>query len=71
MQIEFDPEKDIVNRAKHGLALARAAELQVAAIERDTRFDYPEACYRAWGRLDGLPHCLAFTLTATGVAVSA
>ena len=61
MEIEFDPAKDAINRAKHGLSLSRAAEMQVLQLEKDDRFDYKEVRYRAFGLLDGLPHCLAFT----------
>ncbi len=61
MEIEFDPAKDTLNRVKHGLPLSRAVELQVLHVETDARFDYSEVRYRAFGLLDGLPHCLAFT----------
>ena len=42
--IDFDPAKDLANRAKHGLSLADAAELDwdAANIVPDTRFDYGE-----------------------------
>ena len=44
MDIEFDPAKDKANKAKHGVSLARAAELDWSrAISRiDDRFDYGE-----------------------------
>lgn len=60
MGIEFDPTKDTVNIAKHGVSLARAAELDVFARVQDGRFDEPR--FRAYGLLDGLPHCLAYTI---------
>ena len=58
MAIEFDPEKDALNVAKHGVSLDRAAGLDIHAVVRDERYD--EARWRAYGFLDDLPHCLAF-----------
>ena len=56
MSIDFDPAKDAVNRAKHGLALDRAIELDLrtAVVQPDQR--------RAYGMLDGRLHMLAFTV---------
>lgn len=44
MQIEFDPAKDASNRAKHGVSLALAAELDwdAALAWVDARFEYGE-----------------------------
>jgi uncharacterized DUF497 family protein len=61
MEIEFDPAKDQSNIAKHGISLARAAELEDMIVELDERFDYGEARFRAWGFIDGLPFFFAFT----------
>ncbi|WP_435171674.1 BrnT family toxin [Falsirhodobacter sp. 1013] len=61
MKIEFDPEKDGINLAKHGVSLARAADLEILAFIEDDRNDYGEVRYRAWGLIDGRAHCLAFT----------
>ena len=60
MEIEFDPAKDELNRAKHGISLARAADLEELTIEADDRFPYGEARYRAWGLIDGRLYCMAF-----------
>lgn len=62
MDIEFDPAKDAANITKHGVSLARAAELDVRDIKVDDRKNYGEARYLAFGLLDGLPHCLSFTM---------
>ena len=45
MRIEFDPEKDALNRAKHGVSLALATELdwEAALVWIDDRFGYDEA----------------------------
>ena len=61
MEIEFDPDKDVVNIAKHSLSLSRAVELEIATIVQDDRFA-GEQRYRIYGTLDGKPHCLAAVL---------
>lgn len=69
MEIEFDPAKDAINRAKHGLSLADAAafELRSAVVEVDRRVDYGEVRYRAFGRIDGQGRCLVFALSANSI----
>jgi len=44
MQIEYDPDKDAINRSKHGISLAQAVHLDwnTAQIEEDARFVYGE-----------------------------
>jgi uncharacterized protein len=44
VQIEFDPAKDLGNRAKHGVSLALAQELDwdAALVWVDQRFEYAE-----------------------------
>jgi len=61
MDIEFDPDKDRSNIAKHGISLARAAELEILAFVEDDRNAYGEVRYRAWGWLEGKYYYLAFT----------
>jgi hypothetical protein len=61
MEIEFDPAKDAVNIAKHGISLARASEIEFAAVKLDERFDYGEKRFRGWGVIAGQRYCLAFT----------
>ena len=58
MDIEFDPAKDRANLAKHGISLARAADLEKAVVVKDIRFD-GEPRFRLYGRIDGAPYCLA------------
>ena len=64
MEIEFDPDKDRENRRKHGISLAEAARMDLAAasIEPDERYDYGENRYRAFGPIDGRLHMLVFTM---------
>lgn len=59
MDIEFDPAKDAANIAKHGISLARAADLELLAYEADDRFDEPR--FRLYGLIDGVAHCVAGT----------
>ncbi len=44
MRIEFDPAKDAINQAKHGLSLSMAGELdwEAALAWVDERFEYGE-----------------------------
>lgn len=64
MSIDFDPAKDAVNRAKHGLVLDRAIDLDLrtAVVQPDQRRDYGEPRWRADGMLDGRLQMLAFTV---------
>lgn len=71
MDIEFDPAKDAANIAKHGLSLADADEFELSGsvVEQDTRFDYGEVRFRAFGRVDGEARCLVFTTTGNVIRV--
>ena len=60
--IDFDDVKDSANLAKHGVSLARASELEIEASIRDTRRDYGEPRFLAFGRIDGQPYSLAYTV---------
>jgi uncharacterized DUF497 family protein len=48
---EFDPDKDVVNRRKHGLMLALGAEIfdRLFIEEEDDRVDYGETRFLAIG----------------------
>ena len=58
--IVFDPEKDKVNIAKHGISLGRAADLDVFARVADDRFAEPR--FRAYGMIGSVFFCLAYTI---------
>jgi len=60
--VDFDPAKEAVNLSKHGVSLARWVDLEALAIVRDDRFEYGEPRYRAYGLIDGVAHCLIFTV---------
>lgn len=62
MRIVFDPAKDEANRAKHGVSLARAADLEILSVIPDDRQDYGEPRTRAFGVIDGEAYCLVFTV---------
>ena len=61
---DFDPAKDAVNLAKHGISLARAADLDLATafVHPDAPRDYGEPRWRAYGMIEGRMHMLAFTV---------
>ena len=59
---DFDPAKEAINLAKHGISLARWVDLDVLAIIRDDRFEYGEPRYRAYGLIEGVALCLVFTI---------
>jgi hypothetical protein len=65
MDIEFDPAKDEVNIAKHGVSLSRASDLEILVYVDDDRFAEPR--FRAYGLIDGKAYCLAFTFRGTTV----
>jgi uncharacterized DUF497 family protein len=59
--IELDPAKEVINQAKHRISLARAVGLEVLAVIEDDRFTQ-EIRFRAYGLIDGMARCLAYTL---------
>ena len=59
---DFDLAKDAINLAKHCVSLARWVDLDILAIVSDDRFDYGEPRYRAYGLIEGIAHCLVFTI---------
>lgn len=62
MPIGFDAAKDEANIAKRGVSLARAVDFRDEMTVVDDRHDYGEPRYRSFGLLDGVPHCLVFTI---------
>jgi uncharacterized DUF497 family protein len=70
MEIEFDPAKDALNLAKHGLSLADFAGFDAdPVVTVDGRIDYGEARYRAFGRISGAGHCLVFTMRGEAMRI--
>ena len=64
---EFDPDKDAVNVANHGVSLARTAGLDIHAFVEDTRPGDGERRFRLYGLIDGLAHCGVVTFRGTVV----
>lgn len=63
MVITFDPAKNAVNIAKHGLSLADFSGFDAMPLTlRDDRQDYGEVRWRAFGNIDGVACCLVYTL---------
>jgi uncharacterized protein len=58
---DFDPSKDAINFAKHGISLSRWVDLEIETTFVDDRKDYGEVRYRAYGHIDGVAYCLVFT----------
>lgn len=63
VRVEFDPVKDDVNRAKHGVSLQAATGFDWdTALEReDDRFDYGEVRCVAIGLIDARLYVMVFT----------
>lgn len=62
MRIEFDPAKDTGNRAKQGVSLALACELdwEAALVWVDDRFEYDELRMIALAPRTEILYCVAF-----------
>ncbi|WP_342052373.1 MULTISPECIES: BrnT family toxin [unclassified Cupriavidus] len=69
MLIDYDPAKDIVNQAKHGVSLATAGllEWETVLISMDKRKDYGEDRFRAFGLLDDRLYLVVFTVRGQGL----
>ena len=67
--IEFDPGKDAINIEKHGISLERASDMMIAAFVEDHRHDYGETRIRAFGKIDGIDHCLVYALRGEHIRV--
>jgi uncharacterized protein len=63
VRIEFDPAKDDINQAKHGISLQAASRFDWdTALEReDDRFEYGEIRFVALGLIDASLYVLVFT----------
>jgi len=62
MLIEFDPDKDAINRQKHGISLIEAERFDwdTAIIWPDERFDYDEWRMVGWGLIGATVFRIAF-----------
>jgi uncharacterized protein len=64
MEIEYDPEKDVANRAKHGVSLALGAVVLENCIGSvvDNRRDYGEIRVNAFGPVNHRLFVCAYTI---------
>jgi uncharacterized protein len=64
VEIEFDPDKDRINREKHGISLGAAALVYIDAafIVPDRRRAYDETRSQAYCLIHGRLHVLAYTM---------
>ncbi len=62
MRFEFDPAKDRINQAKHGVSLILAVELdwEAALVWIDGRFEYSETRMVALAPKTGILYYVAF-----------
>jgi uncharacterized DUF497 family protein len=63
-EIEFDPNKDRLNLAKHGISLGQAVDFEWdnAQVEEDLRFFYAERRFEATGWLEDRLHVLVYCM---------
>lgn len=62
MDFEWDPAKNVANKAKHGIGFESFTGWDDEAIViPDDRFDYGEPRLIAFGRIDGRPHAMVYT----------
>lgn len=63
MAITYDPGKNERNIAERGISFDRASEFEWsgALVVEDTRKDYREARFQAFGLIEGRLHMLVFT----------
>ena len=61
--LEFDPAKDRQNQRKHGISLARFADMDEATwlSAQDTRREYGEERWVFFGLIDGVLHSAVIT----------
>lgn len=69
MRIDFDPAKDDANRAKHGLSLAEASQLDWRNVTfvADIRREYWEPRLQIYGDIEGRLHVLIATPRNSGL----
>ena len=63
MKIRYDKAKDVVNKAKHGVSLALAGELdwETLWVKSDDRRDYGEDRFIGYVLIDARLYCVVFT----------
>jgi uncharacterized DUF497 family protein len=71
MGYEWDDQKNAGNAHKHGAEFASIEQFdwEGAVFLADDRFDYGEDRVRAYGRIDGRPHCVVFVLRSQNMRI--
>ena len=71
VHISFDPDKNRRNVRERGLSfeLASEFEFESAHVQADSRHEYGETRYVAFGKLHGRLHVLCFKETVDGIRV--
>lgn len=68
MEYEWDPAKNAINKAKHGLDFGSFEGWDSEpVVVVDDRNAYGEPRFRAFGRIGGEGRCLVYTLRGTAV----
>jgi uncharacterized protein len=63
MEYVWGEEKNEANKAKHGIDFEDFEGFdEEPLVSPDTRFDYGEARFVAFGPIDGRVHCLVYTI---------
>jgi uncharacterized protein len=62
VKFAFDPSKDVINRAKHGVSLSEAAKLDWNRVQAklNTRTDYGEPRQIGYGPIGRRLYCVVF-----------
>jgi uncharacterized DUF497 family protein len=65
MEIEFDPDKEATNLAKHKISLRRGADITVLAMDRVVRNG--EVRLQVFGIIDNGLYCFVFTFRPNAI----
>ena len=65
--IEFDSAKDAANIEKHGVSLARVADLDIVAVVERSRPEQNERRFRLYGLIEDDACCAVVTYRESGV----
>ena len=67
--VDFDPAKEAINIAKHGISLTRFEDMVDQTFTEDVRHSQDEARYLVFGQIDGALHAAVITYRAGGLRV--
>ncbi len=63
MEIEFNPDKNIINIKKHGVSLAEGENLEweLLLAKQDTRYEYDETRMIGYAPIENRVFCVVYT----------